>query len=134
MAGPAEVASRGPSPGTSRTASNAPAPPPSEPLLPFSSWLRASSRLLCNDRVSSPPTSSLTMTRARSISSVATRIFDSRMRSVTWLVSTNPRIRMTREDSARLDTTTRTCRERRQVNPTARLSAFSPRTSGADRR
>jgi hypothetical protein len=77
------VAARGPSPGTTSTASNAPAKPAPESALRSISVLRANCRLLSSERVSSPPTMPLTVLRARSISSVAARTFTSRMRSVT---------------------------------------------------
>lgn len=95
--------------------------------------LRANCRLLSSERVSSPPTIPATAVLARSISSVAARTLTSSTRSVIWLVSTKPSTRMTVSDSPSVSTTTRSCRDRRQATPTARLNAFSPRSSGPDR-
>src|SRR6185312_2270527 len=132
--GPAAVAARGPSPGTTSTASNAPASPAPVSALRSIRVLRASCRLLSSDRVSSPPTMPLTVLRARSISSVAARTLTSRIRSVIWLVRTKPSTKMTASDSPSVSTTTRNCRERRHARPIARLSAANPRSNGAERR
>jgi hypothetical protein len=49
----------------------------------------------------------LTVLRARSISSVAARTLTSRVRSVIWLVNTNPKTRITAKDRPSVKDTTR---------------------------
>ena len=95
--------------------------------------LRASCRLLSSERASSPLTIPLTVLRARSICSVAARTLTSSTRLVTWLVSTKPSARITASDIPSVRASTRSCSERRQATPRARLNVPMPRITGPDR-
>src|SRR3984957_2117189 len=90
-------------------------------------------KLLSRERAPSPLTIPLTVGRARSICSVAARTLTSSTRLVTWLVSVKPSARITANDIPSVRASTRSCNERRQATPRARLNVPMPRIIGPER-